>query len=125
MPALPRNIEADLARKLGQLEAGAEGLERDAKNAVSADILLLHREAWARDVLWGLTLRSWVRPVWVAYRHLLGALGLIDRTARNPHLATALRFGRGWVRETVPYVAAVCGVMLAIALLIALLAPPD
>jgi len=111
-----RTLRPDAAAKLDQLEVGASLLEQAVRNAI-AEPYLPPSPPFARRLLTSVS--SQLGPKLRVVRSLIVLLGRVV-----PHLAAALRFGRGLLVDAVKCIAVAFGVLLALALLIGLVAPP-
>jgi len=121
MPATLRHINPRAGAKLRELEAATDVLEQ-AVRAVAP--LRLRRHPYAKHMhRW--TVLAQARLLRPALSHVSGALAWSERARLSPRGAAALRYFGGWLSETVRYLAYVAAALLAIALLMALLAPPD
>jgi len=115
MPTITlRRLRADFASKLDQLEAQALVLERNARRSAGIDL------APASPPLLSSALSAWLRIV----QHTKRLLRRLDHTARNPMMADALRVTNRSLNGAVVYFSLACGLLLASALAIALVAPP-
>jgi len=103
MPVTLRYILPDAGTKLRQLEAGTTDLEEDVRNSIPT---ALRRQTGGR-IIRRLALSAW-HFLWPAYR-----------------LATTLRMARAWLSEGTWYLSLAFGILLALALVILLVAPPD
>lgn len=127
MPITLRGLRPEVASKLAQLEAGAEVLERDAKECREALVELglasplIHRQL------------SWLRTAYHLWMRLLAVIAVTRRAATgsfegikktSPHVATGLRVTWGILREGVLYVAISVALLIPFVLGILLLAPP-
>jgi hypothetical protein len=117
MPVTLRYILPDAGAKLRQLEAGTAALEQDLRNAVPG------RQPNSR-VIRKLALSALVFLL-PKYRVVRSSLASVDRALRSPRLATALRILHAWLSEGIWYLSVALGGLLALALVIALVAPPD
>ena len=115
MPTITlRRLRTDLASKLDQLEAQALVLERNSRRSTGVEL------APASPPLVYSALSAWLRIV----QHTKRFLRRLDRTARNPRIADALRVTNGSLNDAVVYLSLAFGLLLASALAIALVAPP-
>lgn len=120
MPVTLRYIRPDFAAKLAELETSTAALEQDVRNSVPT---ALRRQTGSRIVR-RLVLSAWVFLL-PTHRVVRGALASVDRTVHSPRLATALRIIHGWLSEGIWYLSWAFGMLLALALVIVLVAPPD
>jgi hypothetical protein len=109
-----RRLRADLASKLDQLEAQALVLERNSRCSIGVEL------APASPPLLSSALGAWLRIV----QHTKRLLRRLDHKARNPIMADTLRVTSGSLSDAIVYLSLACGLLLASALAIALLAPP-
>lgn len=120
MPVTLRYILPDAGAKLRQLEAGTAALEEDVRGSLPT---ALRRQTGSRII------RKLVLSVWVfllpTYRVVRGSLASFDRSVRSPRVATALRIIHAWLSESIWYLSLAFGALLALALVILLVAPPD
>ena len=116
-PAMPtitlRRLRTDLASKLDQLEARAIVLERNARRSTGVDL------APASPPLLYSALSAWLRIV----QHTKRSLRKLDQTARSP-VADALPVTNRSLNGAVVYFSLACGLLLASALAMPLVAPP-
>jgi len=120
MPVTLRYILPDAGTKLRQLEAGTTDLEEDVRNSIPT---ALRRQTGGR-IIRRLALSAW-HFLWPAYRVVRASLVASDRALRSPRLATTLRMARAWLSEGTWYLSLAFGILLALALVILLVAPPD
>jgi hypothetical protein len=112
-----RHVRPDAAAKLRQLEVGAAALDRAVRDLVPQEL----RQQLKSPILRGPTARAraHLRPVFGALRSSLASL---ERGI--PYLAAALRILLGLLAEAVLCIALAFAVLLALALVITILAPP-
>ncbi len=127
MPAVTlRSLRPDVAAQLNRLEMGAAVLERDARNSHAALVELGFDFPVARSPFLGLVkARSRALRIlgatWGAAR---ATVGWVDRAARSPRTATALRITYRTAREGVACVLLAFALLIPMALAIIVLAPP-
>lgn len=120
MPAItPRSVRSDLAYKLEQLEVRAAVLERDAREALRFEfpprpVPLGERAVAAATAFIGSGIRLFRATV-----------AWLISVARSPRLAFALRVVRGRLADAVLCVAVTGVMLLAAALALLIVAPPD
>jgi hypothetical protein len=122
-----RSLRPELANKLNELEVGAAVLERDARNgsAVLAELGLALPPIRHRVLGWRQALTRSLKIYRAAFRSAIRCFGWIARLAKSTVLATALRTLRGWLGDAVRCLTLACATLVAFALVILLVAPPD
>jgi hypothetical protein len=114
-----RSVRSDLALKLEQLEVRAAVLERDARKALPFELP-------PRQVPFGRRVLSVVTAAIGSGTRLTGgAATWLGSVIHGPRLAFALRVVRGSLTDAVLCVAITGVVLLAAALALMIIAPPD
>jgi len=120
MPVTLRNIQPDAGSRLRQLEAATDVLEQVAR-AVAPPKLRRHLIS---SLVRRWTISARARLLRPAQRAASSALAWAEGARHSPGGAAALRYIGGWLSETARYLAYVAVVLLALAFVIGLLAPP-
>lgn len=119
MPTITlRRLRAELASRLEHLDASAALIEQHARRlspntlSPSSPPLLQKASRAGRRLLRGTNLT------------LHRSTAYIDRVTRDPRIATAVRVTHGGLHEAAFYLSIACGLLLALALALAVVAPP-
>jgi hypothetical protein len=121
------SLNADLAAKLDRLETGTAVLEQDARNrrTVLVELGLASPAARARIFGWAAAQSKWLTIFGVTRDAAIGSLAWLERTLRSPHVATAFRVMRSWLRDGAVYLSLACAALIPFVLGVLLLAPPE
>jgi hypothetical protein len=127
MPAVTlRTLRPDVAAELNRLETGAAMLERDARNshATLVELGFVFTDVPSPFHAWETARFRALRGIARTWRTLHAAGTWLERTARSPRTATALRLARRCAMEGVAYVLIAGGLLIPFTLAILVLAPP-